>query len=86
MPMATLSFSLMHNNHTNQSHTIMEAYQISPFQVLRSNAGYYIGRTYFDVELEADLPWSRDSYGYYATSEEATKALQWWKDNDDPSA
>lgn len=24
MPMATLSFSLMHNNHTNQSHTIMK--------------------------------------------------------------
>lgn len=58
----------------------MENYQISPFKVLRSNAGYYIGRTYFDVELGADLPWSRDSYGYYATKEEATKTLKCWEE------
>lgn len=82
MPMETLSFSLMHNNHTIQSHTIMQTETISPLKVLRSNAGYYIGRTYFDVELEADLPWSRDSNMYYATLEDATEALQWYKDSE----
>ena len=64
---------------------IKTRWNVSPLKVLRSNAGYYIGRTYFDLELEADLPWCRDSAGYYATEEEATKALQWWKENDDPN-
>lgn len=41
---------------------------------MRSNAGYYLGRTYWDAEVQADLPWSRES-GYYRTLEEATMAL-----------
>lgn len=42
-----------------------------PIEVLRSAAGYYIG-TFCPV----DGPYSRESYDYYATREEAEKALQ----------
>lgn len=41
---------------------------ISKLQVLKSNAGYYIGRT------QDFFPYSRDS-GYYPTKESAQQAL-----------
>lgn len=43
---------------------------ISDFKVLRSGAGYYIGRT-----IGGHIPYSRDSREYWKTQEEATEAL-----------
>ena len=43
---------------------------ISDFKVLRSGAGYYIGRT-----IGGHIPYSRDSREYWKTAEEATEAL-----------
>lgn len=37
---------------------------ISELKIMRSNAGWYIGRTYEDEGME--LPYSRESY-YYAS-------------------
>jgi hypothetical protein len=49
--------------------------KISEIQVLRSNAGYYIGRTYFDEETGCWFPYDRLSEGYYSTRQEADIAL-----------
>ena len=46
----------------------------SNLQVMRSAAGWYIGRTYFDLDCGCEFPYSRES-GYYATEEEAQVAL-----------
>lgn len=49
----------------------------SELQVLRSNAGYYIGTMYTNVEEDGtswESPGSRDS-GYYANEEDAAHAL-----------
>lgn len=43
---------------------------ISDFKVLRSGAGYYIGRT-----IGGHIPYSRDSREYWKTLEEAREAL-----------
>lgn len=43
---------------------------ISDFKVLRSGAGYYIGRT-----IGNHIPYSRDSREYWKTLEEAREAL-----------
>ena len=43
---------------------------ISDFKVLRSGAGYYIGRT-----IGNHIPYSRDSREYWKTAEETTAAL-----------
>ena len=39
---------------------------ISNLQVMKSAAGHYIGRSYFDTEIGAELPYSHESC-YYAT-------------------
>lgn len=44
-------------------------------QVLKSAAGYYIGDLYYDEEMGGYFPYSRDSQEYWATREEAQKAL-----------
>lgn len=49
--------------------------RVSVLQVLRSAAGYYIGRTYLDAECDmAEFPYSRES-GYYATHDQADAEL-----------
>ena len=46
--------------------------KIGNVEVLRSNAGYYIG--YYCKECG---PWDRLSKGYFATEEEAKRQLDW---------
>lgn len=41
-------------------------------KIMKSNAGYYVGRGYMEGIIE--VPGSRES-GYYATKEEAEKAF-----------
>ena len=48
--------------------------KISEPQVLKSNAGYYIGRTYHDEEIGADLPYERLS-DYFSKRSDAEQAL-----------
>tara|TARA_R100000808_G_C2144027_1_gene151788 strand:- start:1529 stop:1714 length:186 start_codon:yes stop_codon:yes gene_type:complete len=48
---------------------------ISQSRVLKSSAGYYIGKTYLDEDMNTELPYSRDSQEYYATKELAEDAL-----------
>ena len=48
--------------------------KIGNVEVLRSNAGYYIG--YY---CEACGPWDRLSKGYFATEEEAKRQLDWYR-------
>lgn len=43
--------------------------KISELKIMRSAAGYYLGHEYWDLELEAWLPYSRDSI-YYKTRDE----------------
>ena len=47
--------------------------QVSEVKVMKSNAGYYAGRTCFDAEMRCFVPFDRQS-AYYLTSEEV-KAL-----------
>lgn len=47
---------------------------VSHRHVMQSAAGYYIGRTYWDVEYQFEGPYSRES-GYYATNVEAQAQL-----------
>lgn len=46
--------------------------KISGLKVMESAAGFYIGRSYFDGEV--DLPYSRES-GYFQTREQAQLEL-----------
>ena len=48
---------------------------ISHSRVLKSGAGYYIGTTYLDEDMNTELPYSRDSQEYYASKELAEDAL-----------
>ena len=54
------------------------ANHISDFKVMKSNAGYYIGRTEFQADINMSFPYSRDSQ-YYATKEQAEKTLKYFK-------
>lgn len=54
-----------------------EKLRISPLKVMKSNAGYYVGRSCVD-EDQCEQPYSRES-GYYSTKEAAQSAL----DNND---
>lgn len=47
----------------------------SELKVLKSAAGYYIGRQYFDIEINGWLPYSRESQEYYQTEYQASAAL-----------
>jgi hypothetical protein len=55
---------------TTKLGTIVDGYEVSELQVLKSNAGYYIGR----LTLEGE-PFSRES-DYYRTRESADSALK----------
>ena len=46
---------------------------ISELKVLRSNAGYYIGTTISEDDM--DMPYSRDSACYYSSREQAQADL-----------
>ena len=48
--------------------------KISEPQVLKSNAGYYIGRTCHDEEIGMDLPYERLS-DYFSKRADAERAL-----------
>ena len=49
--------------------------KVSALKVMRSNAGFYLGRTEYDEEFQVDLPYSRES-GYYRNKEEAERELR----------
>lgn len=49
---------------------------ISTLQVLRSAAGYYIGREEFDAEMEMWIPYSRNSEEYFRSYEDAENAMK----------
>lgn len=51
----------------------MEESEISELKVMKSAAGYYIGRSI--TEMGFPMPYSRESVEYYATQEEAQRAL-----------
>ena len=48
--------------------------KISELQVMQSAAGYYLGHTYYDEEMEGWFPWSRETE--YMTKEDAVKTLE----------
>ena len=48
---------------------------ISLLQVLMSNAGYYVGQTYLDKEMDCWLPYNRCSH-YFATKAQAELYLK----------
>jgi hypothetical protein len=48
---------------------------MTDLMVMKSAAGYYIGRAYWDQEFGFEGPYSRES-GYYPTKEEAEKAFK----------
>ena len=43
---------------------------VSVLKVMKSGAGWYIGRSYFDTEFGFEGPYSRES-GYFTTEESA---------------
>ena len=47
---------------------------VSGLMVMKSAAGYYIGRSYWDTECGFEGPYSRES-GYYGTEDEAQADL-----------
>ena len=59
----------------SSGHIPDEADQVSAFKVLRSGAGYYIGTTYIDHDVGAELPYSRESVEYWQHYEDARRAL-----------
>lgn len=48
---------------------------VSKLQVLMSAAGYYIGTTYYEDDIDCEVPNTRESSCYYATYDEAHRAL-----------
>jgi len=52
-------------------------YALSEMRVLKSAAGYYVGRTAWDEDDGYEEPGSRES-GYFATEAEAAAALKAW--------
>jgi hypothetical protein len=54
--------------------------EISAPMVLKSAAGYYIGALYWDEDLDGWYPWTQYSFCYYATEEDAKKALPAYQD------
>lgn len=51
-----------------------QGYKVSDRQVLSSAAGWYIGRTYYDDDMQCELPWSRES-DYMASANDAQDYL-----------
>ena len=59
--------------YAEQDYPVMDGdLPVSRLKVLRSNAGWYIGRECFD---EFPQPYSRESRDYYASDIEAQRAL-----------
>lgn len=58
---------------------------VSELRVLRSAAGFYIGREYLDDEFNFWGPYSRDSECYFRTREHAEAALPTWLVAEAPS-
>ena len=52
---------------------------ITDLKVMKSAAGYYIGRGFTEPDVPFEQPYSRDSLDYYPTREAAQYAL----DNDE---
>ena len=50
----------------------------SKLKVLKSNAGYYIGRTSINEDFGFEEPYSRES-GYFRTLEEAELELKYYR-------
>ena len=48
---------------------------VSDSMVLESTAGFYIGELCLDQEYKIPMPYSRLSFGYYQTREEAQQEL-----------
>tara|TARA_A100001391_G_scaffold201986_1_gene190408 strand:+ start:2742 stop:3050 length:309 start_codon:yes stop_codon:yes gene_type:complete len=44
--------------------------QVSELKIMKSNAGFYIGRTCFDAEMQMTVPFDRQSE-YFSTDTEA---------------
>ena len=55
---------------THKTHSL-----ISPLKVMHSEAGWYIGRTYLCPASNLELPYSRESAGYWDCPENAADAL-----------
>lgn len=49
--------------------------RVTALQVCHSAAGYYIGRLFFDTDLECWMPWSRNSVQYWLSRQDAQAAL-----------
>lgn len=47
---------------------------VSKLKVCKSQAGYYVGKTYYDEEIKSDLPYSRDSI-YFGNGDECNLYL-----------
>lgn len=54
---------------------VIDGVTVSKLQVLRSAAGYYIGRESLDEEFDVWVPYYRLSVEYYRTYDEAQEAL-----------
>lgn len=52
--------------------------KVSDFKVIQSDAGFYIGRTEYQYDIDVDFPYSRDSQ-YFGTKEQAEATLQYFK-------
>ncbi len=48
---------------------------VSNLQVMKSHAGYYLGRSYFDTDYGFEGPYCRETY-YFDTREEAESLLE----------
>lgn len=48
---------------------------VSPFKVMQSAAGYFIGRTYVNEEYSAEFLYSKETE-YFTTEEDAKEYLQ----------
>ena len=49
--------------------------KITDLKVMKSGAGYYIGRGCTEPDFPFEQPYCRDSQEYYATKEDAQSAL-----------
>lgn len=56
---------------------VAEHGRISEYEIMRSNAGYYVGNYYFDEEADTWFPNERVS-GYFKSIEAATPELKFW--------
>lgn len=54
---------------------------VSELKVMRSAAGWYVGRSYWDTDLEFEGPWSRES-DYFADRDDAMQHLHFMRGAD----